>query len=82
MDLKSLKLQLVRKIMLTNDRELLETIQQILEGIEPDIPKVSPAAPPQDLIAQALGLSTASYSLEEDTKELQQSIDELLGPRA
>lgn len=81
MNLKSLKLQLVRKIMVTNDLELLETMLQILDGVEPNPPKVSPEAPPQDLIAQALGLSATSTQLNEDTKELQQSIDELFGPK-
>ncbi len=78
--MKSLKLQLVRQIMATDDPEVLETIRQVLEMGGEVKPSSSPEFPPQDTIAAALGLSSSS-NLDGDAQDLQQSIDEIFSPK-
>lgn len=78
--MKSLKLQLVRQIMATDDPEVLETIRQVLE-VADEVPQAnSPEFPPPDAIATALGLSSSS-NLDGDAQDLQQSIDEVFRPK-
>jgi hypothetical protein len=78
--MKSLKLQLVRQIMATDDPEVLETIRQVLE-IGSEMPQQSsPEFPPQDAIADALGLSS-SANLDGEAQDLQQSIDDIFSPK-
>jgi len=78
--MKSLKLQLVRQIMATDDPDVLETIRQILEMGGEMQPQSSPEFPPQDAIADALGLSS-SANLDGEAQDLQQSIDEIFSPK-
>lgn len=81
-DMKSLKLRLVQQIMATNDPEVLETIRQILEVEEVSPPTSSPELPKTDPLAHALGLGRTENTLNSDTDDLQQSIDDIFNPKA
>lgn len=66
--------------MATNDPEVLETIRQILDV---HIPTSTPVdLPKSDPLAQALGLRPSESSLDEETRDLQQSLDDLFNPQA
>lgn len=80
-EMKSLKLSLVQKIMATNDPEVLETIRQILEVAEPAPSTSSSELPKTDPVAHALGLQGSETNLDADSNDLQQSIDDIFNPK-
>ena len=64
-----LKMQLIQKIISTQDKEVLQAISTLLGG---------PKAIPTDALLEVLGDQT-EQPLDQDAKELQQSIDDIFG---
>ncbi len=64
-----LKMQLIQKIISTQDKEVLQAISTLLGG---------PKAIPTDALLEVLGDQT-EQPLDQDAKELQQSIDDVFG---
>jgi hypothetical protein len=69
MDLQTLKLQLINRILETNDRKVLVTLQRILE--------MPPAAPPD---TGTPSLPTEQGTTDASTQDLQNDIDEIFNP--
>lgn len=72
MDLRTLKLQLIRRILQTDDAQLLQTAAQLLEMDREEAPDTlsSPGSTPFPPPA-------GDTPLDEDARELQDSIDEV-----
>ncbi len=75
MDLRTLKLQLIQRILQTDDAQLLQTAAQLLEIDREDAPDTlsSPGSTP-------FPPPTSDTPLDEDARELQDSIDEVFRP--
>lgn len=77
MDLKKFKLELINKIMQTNDLALLQTIQQVL-SLNSDNPMDSNVLPVHPLHQATPGIRMEK--LDEAAQELQDSIDQVFNP--
>ncbi len=85
MTTQDLKLKIIQAVSETNNKDVLETLLKVIEGVSQERNQVNPTALDQQNLAKLLlknannATSNSEGTPEEDIKDLQRSIDEIFG---